>query len=262
MVKEKQDKFTVIPFPKIRQPVVDSLHQSRHMSTIHALVEIDVTDTRKWVKDFRKTTSGSLSFTAFLTFCLGKAIDENKIVHAYRRRGKLIVYDHVDIAVVIEREIDHERAPIYPHVVKAANVKTLEQIHEEIRTAQKREDLPTTQKWVNLYWYLPGFLRSLLWRTLLNSPYWRMRLTGTVGISAVGMFGRGSGWGIPVPAYNLSITVGGISEKPGVVKGEVKIREYLSVTASFNHDTIDGVPAAQFMQRFRELVESGYGLRD
>lgn len=76
------------------------------------------------------------------------------------------------------------------------------------------------------------------------------------------MFGKGSGWAIPVPAHNLSVTVGGISEKPGVVKGEVKVREYLCITASFNHDTIDGAPAARFMQRLKELVESGYGLRD
>ena len=259
-MKENKDKFDVIPFPKVRQAIVDSLHQAKHMSIIHTLIEVDVTDARKWVKDFRKTIGGSLSFTAFLTFCLARAIDENKLVHAYRKGNNLIVYDHIDIAVVIEREIGDEKAPIYPHVIKAANTKTLEQIHEEIRAGQKYEDSPRMQKWINRYWYLPGFVRSLLWRIWLGSPYWRKRLTGTVGISAVGMFGKGTGWWVPVPTYNLSITVGGVSEKPGVVKGELKVREYLHITASFNHDIIDGAPAARFMQRFRELIESGYGL--
>ena len=261
-MKEKQDKCDMIPFPKMRQAIVDSLHQAKHMSVIHTLMEVDVTDARKWVKEFRKKINGSLSFTAFLTFCLAHAIDENKLMHAYRKGSKLIIYDQVDIAVVIEREAADEKAPIYPHVIKAANTKTLEQIHAEIRAEQIDADSSRIQKWTDRYWYLPGFVRSLLWRTWLGSPYWRKRLTGTVGISAVGMFGKGTGWGIPVPTYNLSITIGGISEKPGVVKGQVEVREYLYITASFNHDIIDGAPAARFMQRFRELIESGYGLHD
>ena len=132
-MKEKQDKYDVVPFPKVRQAIVDSLHQAKHMSIIHTLIEVDVTDVRKWVKDFKKIIGGSLSFTAFLTFCLARAIDENKLVHAYRKGSNLIVYDHIDIAIVIEREIGDEEAPINPYVIKAANTKTLEQIHEEIR---------------------------------------------------------------------------------------------------------------------------------
>ncbi len=58
------------------------------------------------------------------------------------------------------------------------------------------------------------------------------------------------------------MTVGGIGEKPGVVDGRIAIREYLSLTISFDHDTIDGAPAARFTQRLKELIESGYGLVD
>jgi hypothetical protein len=35
---------------------------------------------------------------------------------------------------------------------------------------------------------------------------------------------------------------------------------YLSLTVSFDHNMIDGAPAARFTQRLKELVESGYGL--
>ncbi len=42
----------------------------------------------------------------------------------------------------------------------------------------------------------------------------------------------------------------------------LKIREYPSVTVCFDHDIIDGAPAARFAQRFKELIESGYGLTD
>jgi pyruvate/2-oxoglutarate dehydrogenase complex dihydrolipoamide acyltransferase (E2) component len=44
------------------------------------------------------------------------------------------------------------------------------------------------------------------------------------------------------------------------VDGQIEIRERLSMTVSFDHDIIDGAPAARFTQRFKELIETGYGL--
>jgi pyruvate/2-oxoglutarate dehydrogenase complex dihydrolipoamide acyltransferase (E2) component len=81
-------------------------------------------------------------------------------------------------------------------------------------------------------------------------------------VTAVGMFGRGSGWGIPVAEPTLSITLGGIAEKPGVVDGQIAIRDYLCMTLSFDHSIVDGVPAARFTGRLKDLIESGYGLDD
>ena len=34
------------------------------------------------------------------------------------------------------------------------------------------------------------------------------------------------------------------------------------LTVSFDHNVIDGAPAARFTQRLKELIESGYGLED
>ncbi len=58
----------------------------------------------------------------------------------------------------------------------------------------------------------------------------------------------------------LMITVGGIGEKPVLVDGHIAMRDYLSLTISFDHDIIDGAPAARFTQRLKELIEGGYGL--
>lgn len=46
------------------------------------------------------------------------------------------------------------------------------------------------------------------------------------------------------------------------VDGRIAIREYLAITLSFDHDIIDGAPAARFAARLREVIESGYGLRE
>lgn len=104
-----------------------------------------------------------------------------------------------------------------------------------------------------------------LWGLLVDA--WKgstagKEVRGTVGLTAVGMFGEGAGWGIPPGTPQLNITVGGIGVKPGVVDGHIAIREYLSLTISFNHEMIDGAPAARFTQRLKGLIESGYSLDD
>ncbi|GEM_PF-5298832 len=45
-----------------------------------------------------------------------------------------------------------------------------------------------------------------------------------------------------------------------VTKAREFLREYLSVTLSFDHTIIDGSPAARFTRWLKELIESGYGL--
>lgn len=261
-MKEEHEPFETLPFPKTRQPVVDSLMQARRMNPIHLLLELDVTDTRKAIRQYRKTTGEPLSLTAFLTYCLARAVDEHKLVQAYRRRGTLVVAHDVDVSVIIERDTADGKAPIFPHVIKAANGKSLDDIDREIRAAQAdHAELARTTTWLERYYYLPGFVRGLLWRVLLGSPTWRMRLTGTVGLSAAGMFGKGAGWGIPFPTYTLNVTVGGITQKPGVADGQIAIREFLCVTISFDHNVVDGAPAARFAGAFREMVERGHGLK-
>ncbi len=76
------------------------------------------------------------------------------------------------------------------------------------------------------------------------------------------MLGKGAGWDIPPAAHTLVITVGCIGEKQVVVDGHIVLREYLSLTISFDHDIIDGASAARFTQRLKELIESGFGLFD
>jgi len=56
--------------------------------------------------------------------------------------------------------------------------------------------------------------------------------------------------------------VGGIARKPGIYKDKIEPREYLNVTLDFDHDIVDGAPAARFAQQFSELVESGNVLNE
>ena len=43
-----------------------------------------------------------------------------------------------------------------------------------------------------------------------------------------------------------------------VRNGNIEIREMLSLTATFNHDAVDGASAARFLNKLRRWVEQDY----
>jgi pyruvate/2-oxoglutarate dehydrogenase complex dihydrolipoamide acyltransferase (E2) component len=227
--------------------------------TVHGLVEFDITQARETIRQYRKQMGEAVSFSAFFLTCLGKAIDLDKQMHAYRNwRNQLIIFDEVDVNMLFEVDLDGEKV-IRPHIIRGANKKSLQEIHEEIRVFQSQHQSSQESVFIDRFVLLPGFIRRLFLWTLFKNPWLIKEYYGTVLVSSVGMFGMGSGWGIPVPNHSLQLTLGGIGEKPGVVDHRVEVRKYMSVTVSFDHDVIDGAPAARFMHRLKQLVENGLG---
>jgi pyruvate/2-oxoglutarate dehydrogenase complex dihydrolipoamide acyltransferase (E2) component len=248
-----------LPFPMERQVTIQGGRLASRKHTIYALIEVDVTEPRRMIHEHRARTGESLSFTAFVITCLGKAIDQNKRMHAYRDwRNRLIVFDEVDVNTMIEADVGG-RKRVIPHWVRAANKRTFRDIHDEIRTTQAKPE-QTREFEVKSLGLLPTFAWDIFFWFIFKNPHWLKKSFGTVGVTAVGMFGKGSGWAIPFGVHTLDIALGGIAEKPGVINGRIEIREYLCLTLCFDHDIIDGAPAARFTQRFKELIESGDGL--
>jgi pyruvate/2-oxoglutarate dehydrogenase complex dihydrolipoamide acyltransferase (E2) component len=254
---------TTRPFPRGRHDIVDSLEVGVHRHVVHALLELDVTRARQIIRDREAVEGEKISFTAFVVASLARALDADRRLQAYRDwRGRLVLFDDVDVVTLVESEVD---AVAVPHVIRAANRRTLREIHQEIRriqaepgaSAQRSGLLARLSPWV------PGLLRRLFLRALRRNPQWLKRSAGTVLVTAVGMFGSGAGWAVGiVPLHTLCLTVGGITRKPGIVDGRIEVREYLAVTASIDHDVVDGAPAARFARRLREIVEGADLLRD
>jgi hypothetical protein len=112
-------------------------------------------------------------------------------------------------------------------------------------------------------WPFYNLFRAFFRRTLRNNPTIITSMFGTVGITSVGMFGKDhNGWGISTGTHGLDLVVGSISPKPGVVDGQIVPRQILNLTILFDHDVIDGAPAARFTRRLVELIESGHGLEE
>jgi hypothetical protein len=255
--------YTAIPFPHERWLMVDGGRIGRQKHLIHGLVEFDVTQPRAVLREHKRQTGEAVSFTAFVAHCLGRAVGQHKHLHAYRDwRSRLILFDEVDIQTIFAVKTDDGREKILPHILRATNRRSVRDLHEEIRAFQAGHRASREEHAFGWFIRLPGPVRrAVYWASLRNPPIFKSTM-GTIALSSLGMFGNGGGWGLPVPAHSLQITLGGVAEKPGVVEQRIEIREYLSVTISLDHDVVDGAPAARFTQCFKELIEGGAGLNE
>lgn len=261
------EPYHVVDFPVERRAMPNFLDLGWRKHSIYGLLEVDVTVVKHFIDQYRMQTGESLSFTGYLVFCLSRAVDEDKSLQGYRKgRKQLVVFEDVNVSLMIERKLG-ERHVVMGHMVQAANRKSYLEIHQEIRSVQS-EPVPMAggmPAWLRYALLLPRPLftlfNSLLHITMLRNPAIWTSMAGTVGITSVGMFGKGlGGWGLMPAGFPIDLIVGGISSKPVIVDGRIEPREILNLTVVFDHDMIDGAPAARFATRIVELIESGYGL--
>lgn len=252
---ESTGNYQIIPFPKIRRLMVDGGRLGREKHLVHGIFEMDITEARKQINDHKKMTGEKLSFTAFIMACLGRAVERNKSLQAYRTWGeRLVLFDDVDVNTMFEVEVNGQKI-IRPHIIRAVNKKSVKEIHDEIRAFQTSHQNSREGNFIGWFILLPGFIRRLILRLMFTNPHWVKELNGTVALTAIGMFGTGGGWGLPVSNHTLQVTLGGIATRPALVKGQIENRQLLCVTVSFDHDLVDGAPAARFAQNLKELIE-------
>jgi pyruvate/2-oxoglutarate dehydrogenase complex dihydrolipoamide acyltransferase (E2) component len=260
--------YKTVTFPASRLATIDIGVAAFRKHHIRALFELDVTEARIKIAKLEKSEE-KISFNAWLIKCISEAITRYPLIHGVRSgKRKAIVFDDVDVSIMVERELKGEKVPL-PFVVRRANRKSSAEISREIEAA-KKQNIAGEENYVlgdsksrllmKIYYLLPGFLRSLTWRAILKNPKVLKEQMGTVMITSVGMIGELRGWIIPVSVHPLCFAVGSIVKKPGVVNDQIEIRESLYLTALVDHDVIDGAPAVRAMTHLKELVESGYDL--
>lgn len=257
----KRRGYHPAPFTANRRILAASVSVNNERNIIHGITEIDVSVPRRILRDHHRATGEKLSFTAFIVASLARAVVEHPALNSFRRRRKLIILDDVTISVLVEREISGENIP-EPLGIRAAQSKTYRQIHDEIRSAQKNTQ-PRLGAFSGVTWvrFIPGFCLKMFVR-IASRNISMAKKYGKIGVTAVGMFGSGAVWFVPLTAATVTVTVGSIVERPVLEEGRVVTREFLCLTISFDHDIVDGAPAARFTKRFSELLINGDVLHD
>ena len=255
--------FDVEEYPKSRLATCDVGVIGRKKHHIIGLLEIDVTDARRRIKE--KIRSGcKISFSSWLIKVISTTIAENPYIHAINTHGrKQILFHDVDVSLPIEKEVNGVKVPLAA-LITSTNTKTIEAIYSEIRNSVQK-DIMDEKDYVlkkdrktpgaKVFFNMPQFVRLLIWKFLLSNPFRRKQNMGTVIITSIGMAGSFPGWIIPKSIHNLAFGIGSIVKKPWVVDHEIQIREILHLTILFDHDVVDGAPAARFTDQLVKNIE-------
>ena len=149
--------YTIKPFPSIRRATIDLLEAASRKHMIHGLIEVDVSKPRHRLREIKETTGESISFTGFIIYSCAKAVGMNKHMHAYRDwRNRLILFNEVDVSTTVERLVEGQYE-VVPTIIRAANRKSIQEIHQEIRQVQSQK-VQEARVFRAIQWYLaiPG----------------------------------------------------------------------------------------------------------
>jgi len=259
---KKNSGYRVAPLTMNRRAVAASASVGREQNTIHALIEVDITEPRRVIREHHERTGERLSLTAYVIACLGRAIAAHPSLNAFRKGRRLILLDDVTIGTLVERELGGEIVPENFGIQKA-QAKTYRQIHDEIRAAQQHaQDALGGLSGMTWFRFFPEFLMRAFMRFGAKNIILAKRF-GVVAVTAVGMFaGDDALWCIPLSSATVTVTVGSIVERPVAVEDRIESHEHLCLTLTFNHDIVDGAPAARFAKTFGEILKSGDLLRE
>jgi pyruvate/2-oxoglutarate dehydrogenase complex dihydrolipoamide acyltransferase (E2) component len=245
----------VRPFPPGRRLVTAAIRSGRRIVPMHGLFEVDISAARRLLAEH----DPPLSLTAFVIASLGRAVATHPEVHAYRNwRGKLVQHRGVDIQTLIEVPTPHGPFGMV-HVIRDADVRGVADLSAELRAVKADSTSTTSGRLLSTLasagGRVPGGYR-LMYAVMRRSRRAHLA-TGTVQVTAVGMFGGGGGFAIAPPTLaSLTVVVGGASSRPVAVGGQIEVRDVLDLTVTIDHNVVDGAPATRFAAEFRRLLNS------
>jgi pyruvate/2-oxoglutarate dehydrogenase complex dihydrolipoamide acyltransferase (E2) component len=236
---------------------------------VAGLVEVNVTRALSEIRRLRRE-GVPVSFFAWVVKVVSLTLQDHPHAHALRSgKNQTVQFEDVDISVVVERKLGKTRVPL-PLLMRRTNAKSASAIHSEIRAARTQPiddegDYVLSQKGpsataMRAYYALPQWLRVFVLRRILRDPFRCKGQMGTVMITSVGSIARVPGWILPKSIHNLCFALGSVMKKPWVVEGSIVAQDILHLTVLFDHDVVDGAPAARFVADLVKRMEAGVGL--
>lgn len=260
-------KFRTQKFPDSRIATIDICEIGRQKHHVAGMIELDVSKSREKIRCYNKTNINKISFTAWLISVIACSIKKHETTSSYLKgKNKLMIFDDINVSIVVEKELNGQRVPI-PLVIEKANESSIESITMQIANAKDEKltnsDFVLQRKagyFEKLYYVLPGFIRRYVWKFLLKHPKLVFKKMGNVAFTAIGMIGKVNGWFIPISIHPICFGISSILKKPVVIDNKIEIREILKMTILLDHDVIDGAHMVRFISDLTWNIENGLNL--
>lgn len=214
------------------------------------LVEADLTEPLRLMGEHRARCGERLSVSGYVAGCLARTLAEFPELNAFRRGRSLVILDDIIVVVLLERGADGESSIGYLPI-HHADTKSVAEITREIRAEQASP--PRVYAGQRLLDRMPRPLIPLVMRLITRKNIaWALRF-GTAGVNNTG-FGDLPGWGFAPGVGTVAVTIGGITRRTLPDHTE---RCTAHLTLAFDHDVVDGAPAARFAVRLLDQLASG-----
>ncbi|MEA4807237.1 MULTISPECIES: 2-oxo acid dehydrogenase subunit E2 [Acetobacterium] len=215
----------LIPIKGMRKIVAERMKQSLgEMAQANHRITVDMTNSVA-LREQYKAVGRKVSYNDIVLRCVAKALTEFPMMNSSWTSEGIVLkkYVNMGMAVAIDQGL------IVP-VIKNIHLKSLDQISKESsELASKAKE-----------------------NRLQPEDY----SGGTFTVSNLGMFDIDGFTAIINPPEAGILAVGKLAKQPVVIGDEIVIRMMMQLSLTYDHRTVDGAPAAQFLKRIKELLEN------
>ncbi len=252
------------PYPRLRSFILDVMAEGRRKNIINLLMDVNASCIKEQLRSRAERTGQHLSITCYLAHTLACSVADHPQMQAYRKgAGTLVLFDDVDLSVMVERDIGEALMPV-TCIVRAANRTGLTLLQDALQSAKScplGQDGPMSALQM-FFFKAPRGLRRIIWWWTRRDPHLFKQLVGTVGITSMGMYATGAAVVQPITPMTLTLSIGSISTRCERRAEELIETEILHLNFSADHDIIDGAPLMRFADEFRRRLEAGTDLTD
>lgn len=230
--------------------VASSIYRKPVDSKILGFVELDITGLEEYIR--RKRSEGlKITLTHIFTLGIARALaTEIPELNSYVRRGNIVRRDHIDAMVSVLLK-EQQMGTIH---VPDADKLTLKDVslymHDQIKKSRKGDE-NKTMRLKGLVASIPWPFRNWLYRLIkVITVDWGISMPsiglgvnsfGSFMVTNIGSIGLDMGFPalFPVSSVAMVFVMGGVSDKPWVVDGEICIRRIISLGAALDHRAAD-----------------------
>ena len=223
--------YTMVPNSGVRKIIAKRLTESKqNVPHYYLTMDCQLDALLKLRKDLNEAAAGyKLSVNDFIIKATAMALVKVPAANTSWMEDAVVQYTRSDVSVAVASP----NGLITPIIKDAAN-KSLKDISNEMK------DLGVRAR--------EGKLKPAEFQG------------GTISVSNLGMFGIREFSAIINPPQSAILAIGAGEERAIVKGGQVVVANVMTVTASFDHRTIDGAVGAEFLGAFKALIEGPMGL--
>ncbi|MEO5603305.1 MAG: dihydrolipoamide acetyltransferase family protein [Cyclobacteriaceae bacterium] len=213
----------------MRKTIARRMKESVLVSPHYVLsVDIDMTEVvglRRKLNDNVSSVTVKISYNDFIMKVVAKTIAGHPFINSSFQEDRIRVYKNVNFGLAIAVE-----AGLVVPVIKNVNHKSLSEI------AQANAEIVEKVR------------SGKIGESDISG--------GTITLSNLGMYGMKEFTAIINQPESCILAIGAIIEKPVSIDREVKIRDIMNITGSFDHRVIDGAVGAAFLQDVKKELEN------